>query len=125
MDASATFWFPCDVGECRTARQVIREFLGSSGWRGSHDDAIVIVSELFENAVRHAHSDVRLLVRLDGPLLHMEVHDRDHSTNVRVTPATSAGGYGLRLIQSLSCEWGWSRDTEGKVVWAELLAIPT
>jgi hypothetical protein len=30
------------------------------------------------------------------------------------------GGYGLRVVEALSIEWGWKASSPGKVVWADL-----
>ena len=69
------------------ARQATHEALAS--WRMAHveETAVLLVSELVTNAVRHAHTGGSALVlRLEtaGPWLRIEVHDADPSCRSRV-----------------------------------------
>ena len=110
------------------ARQATREVLAS--WRVAHleETALLFVSELVTNAVRHAASGGPMLVlRLEaaGTSLRIEVHDADPQ---RPQPGTPDGldesGYGFVIIDALANKWGVSETATGKAVWAELDTRP-
>jgi anti-sigma regulatory factor (Ser/Thr protein kinase) len=99
-----------------------------AGWGlPAPDDAVVIVSELVENAVRHARGDPTLRVELRDAVLSIAVGDDDPSPP-RLVPMTdttrlSTGGRGVAVIDQLASAWGHSpRLGGGKVVWAVLPA---
>lgn len=105
------------------ARQFTRSTLASWQSPGSHDDIVLVVSELVTNALLHGHGTpmVRLL---DGDdRVRVEVCDDSPLLPVshRVTPTS---GLGLRVVEQLSSAWGASRRGRGKVVWCELPATP-
>jgi signal transduction histidine kinase len=105
------------------ARQFTRSTLAS--WRspGSHDDIVLVVSELVTNALLHGHGTP--VVRLQDGADHVRVEVCDDSpllpVSHRVTPTS---GLGLRVVEQLSAAWGASRRGRGKVVWCELPAAP-
>ncbi|GLZ28799.1 hypothetical protein Lesp02_09890 [Lentzea sp. NBRC 105346] len=98
------------------ARTFVRD--ACKRWRVSliADDVVVIASELVENAVQHAESEMvlRLELRPDG--LSVAVRDEDPR------PPTRLGlGHGTDLVARLSRTSGWSPAFDGgKVVWAVL-----
>jgi anti-sigma regulatory factor (Ser/Thr protein kinase) len=89
------------------------------------DDAVLILSELLSNALRHARAlpsgNVRAAwwVRPDD-LLAIEVTDGGSSTRPRqASPSLSAhGGRGLSIIGTLATEWGVRGAPEEVTVWA-------
>ncbi|MYW05061.1 ATP-binding protein [Streptomyces sp. SID3343] len=89
------------------------------------DDAVLILSELLSNALRHARAlpsgNVRAAwwVRPDG-LLAIEVTDGGSSTRPRqASPSLSAhGGRGLSIIGTLAADWGVRGSHEEVTVWA-------
>ena len=86
------------------------------------DDAVLVVSELVSNAVRHGAGDTIAveLIHHDGRL-RITVCDDDTSTVTLRTGATRAEeGRGLRMVDDLSLDWGVDYLTSGKAVWAEL-----
>jgi anti-anti-sigma regulatory factor len=94
--------------------------------RGS---AVLVVSELVSNAVRHAGTPLEVAVALRGEHLHLSVRDRSPSPPrpARVDPdltALSEGGRGLYLVDFCSTAWGTTPTSDGKVVWAMLRAAP-
>src|ERR1700733_4939662 len=106
------------------ARQATRKVLTS--WRVAHleETALLVVSELVTNAVRHAaRGGSMLILRLEGggTSLRIEVHDADPQ---RPRPGTPDGldesGYGFVIIDALANKWGVSETATGKAVWAEL-----
>ncbi|MEV6688549.1 ATP-binding protein [Streptomyces sp. NPDC051130] len=108
------------------ARAQLREILAWWGVSELEGDALLVVSELLTNAVRHAAGprDRELETRYarlpDG--LRIEVHDvgtgRPH---VRVPELEGNGGRGLFLVAAVADRWGvGERVGPGKRVWAEL-----
>lgn len=92
------------------------------------DDAGLVVTELFTNAVRHTDSEKVTCVLQDiGTVVRLEVTDQGRGTGVPVPCAAEAdeeGGRGLLLVSMLSLAWGSdpAEDGTGRVVWAELAA---
>nr|WP_311737257.1 ATP-binding protein [Streptomyces sp. Ag109_O5-1] len=114
----------------RVARRSMRERLSAWGLPGELcEDAVLLVSELATNAVRHTFS-VRILCGMgliaDG-CLRLEVHDHDYSRRslLRREPGPDdEGGRGLLLVEQLADSWGVDRSrlTSGHAVWATLTA---
>lgn len=110
---------------------MLREQL--DGWGvggGVADTAVLLLSELVTNAVRHARvpqgREIGALFALRDDVLRVEVAD---ASNVAPTPRTpdkdDAGGRGLLLVSTMADDWGVSpREGVGKVVWAELKLSP-
>jgi anti-sigma regulatory factor (Ser/Thr protein kinase) len=90
------------------------------------DDAGLIVSELFTNAVRYSGSDkVACAVSLTAGLVHLEVADQGYGITVphaKAATPDAEGGRGLLLVGALSSAWGVRTpgDGSGRVVWAEI-----
>ncbi|MBB4895909.1 anti-sigma regulatory factor (Ser/Thr protein kinase) [Streptomyces olivoverticillatus] len=90
------------------------------------DDAQLVVSELFTNAVRHTDSDkVSCQLRINGARLRIEVADQGHTPTeprARCSGADEESGRGLLLVGALSQAWGVRPDDSGRgrVVWADL-----
>lgn len=110
------------------ARQATREVLAS--WRVAHleETALLFVSELVTNAVRHAASRGSMLVlrlEAEGTSLRIEVHDGDPQWPQPGTPAgLDESGYGFVIVDALANTWGVSETPTGKAVWAELDTRP-
>jgi serine/threonine-protein kinase RsbW len=90
------------------------------------DDAGLVVTELFTNAVRHTDSEKITCALQDvGTAVRLEVTDQGRGSAVPAPCAAGAdeeGGRGLLLVSLLSLAWGSdpSEDGTGRVVWAEL-----
>ncbi|KOT87331.1 hypothetical protein ADK86_36490 [Streptomyces sp. NRRL F-5755] len=90
------------------------------------DEALLVLSELVTNAVRHGRAtaereiETRYLREPDG--VRIEVRDwADERPVIRVSSDT--GGWGLCLVGELSARWGVDeRDGAGKSVWAVVTA---
>ena len=110
------------------ARQATHEALVSWGMAGLDDTAVLLVSELVTNTVRHARTGgTALVLRLEatGPTLRIEVHDADPNWPEPRTPDRLDGsGFGFVLIDALADKWGVREATIGKAVWVELAAGP-
>ena len=79
------------------------------------DDAVIVASELVENAVVHARTGCRLAIRLDDRGLTIAVRDRGPFTVLHPRP-----GHGLFMVAEVSRAWDVSPTEEGKSVWALL-----
>lgn len=106
------------------ARRFVADRLSEWGWADAVDDAELCTSELVTNALLHAHTDARLLVRVDDDAVRVEVHDGSRHLPARGGPVVDDAmtGRGLLLIESLATAWGVEPDAAGKSVWFELAA---
>lgn len=110
------------------ARSAAGAWLGT--WElpeSTRDDAVLIVSELATNAIRHTASSRFLccVALAADDLVHLEVHDNGALIG-RLDPRSPGlddeGGRGLLLVQHLSLRWGVTRSllTGGNAVWARV-----
>jgi len=118
---------PCSTRSVRDARAWVRTDLASSALpREVVEDALLVVSELVSNSLRHAR-------RLPGDRIGLAWWWHDRSVTVEVTdgggssfpvarlPATSAiGGRGLAMVAAVSADWGVDRSPAETTVWAVL-----
>ena len=106
------------------ARQATREVLASRHAAHVEETAVLFVSELVTNAVRHASTRGSMLVlRLEaaGTSLRIEVHDADPRWPRPGIPAgLDESGFGFVIVDALATKWGVSATATGKAVWAEL-----
>lgn len=87
------------------------------------ETALLLVSELATNAIRHGSPPVRLSLRLHGDRLRVEVTDSSPALPELGHPGPDqTGGRGLQIVQQLAARWGSSasRRPLGKTVWFEL-----
>lgn len=135
-DASGAARQPDDAGQpacLHAAREFVARTLGARHAR--LDTAVLLTSELVTNSVLHSESGcpggtvtITLISIADG--VRVEVID-DGSVNeptVRLSGAESSevaeSGRGLQLVEFLSANWGYYRDTAGTVTWFELTEQP-
>ncbi|MEW9530803.1 ATP-binding protein [Microbispora sp. NPDC049125] len=116
--------FPGTAAAVQCARTFIADALGG---RGRADDAVLLVSELATNAVRHTVSGApggvfEVDVLVDGACVHVEVHDGGGSGApcVRARDDDAMNGRGVAIMEALADRWGYYRDEAGAVVWFEL-----
>jgi anti-anti-sigma regulatory factor/anti-sigma regulatory factor (Ser/Thr protein kinase) len=90
-----------------------------------------IVSELTQNAVEHAGTDIDVTATLRGRYLHLGVHDRSpEPPRLRKTSIFNPRapmeqrGEGLRIVGRYSAQWGCVITPDGKNVWAILTVDP-
>ena len=90
------------------------------------DEAEIVVSELFTNALRHGSplGDGTIRVRWKVRFEVVEIEVTDGGSDTVPTPAPRAvwapSGRGLRIVRALAHEWGVSDDKLGRTVWAAL-----
>jgi serine/threonine-protein kinase RsbW len=129
----------CEEAAVRFARAHARDAFAK--WdvpEDTADSAVLIVSELVTNAVRHARKPTqtppwattpppgRLALTLWGypEYLLIYVYDQDRTPPIlRPTTADAQSGRGLHLVDKLSSEWGYVYPTphSGKTVYAKLI----
>jgi serine/threonine-protein kinase RsbW len=106
------------------ARQATRETLPAWQLAQLEETALLLVSELVTNAVRHARNQGRMIaLRLETTAggLRIEVHDGDSRWPQPGTPdGLAESGFGFVLVDALSRTWGVTDLAVGKAVWAEL-----
>jgi len=104
------------------ARAAVRD--ACAQWQVSSmiNDAVLVASELVENAVAHAHSESSLRIELRRGGLSIAVRDRDPEPATLVPSQPHAPGFrGLELVDRVTVAWGSTPSTDGgKIVWAVL-----
>ena len=109
----------------RAARVFVGEVLGPGHPRG--DDAVLLVSEVFGNSVRHSGSGVpgetvTVAVIVGDGVIRVEVTDRAGPGTPELRPASrdAEGGRGLQLVAGLAARWGSRRRGGRMLTWFEL-----
>ena len=125
------FPLPAHKTSVSTARHRIDESLAAWGAPDSvRDDAALIISELFTNALIHTDSlDIVCRVLASPRGVYLSITDQGHGpTGPRVCPADrdedcedAESGRGLLLVSTLAATWGVATDPgHGRTVWAVL-----
>ncbi len=108
----------------KTARGWIGYIVSTYAGAVDPDDAALVVSELFGNAVMHGPRGGRVLVGYvlwrDGA--RVVVCDGGGASLPRLGEGTglAEGGRGLRVVDALGARWGSFRTGQGQVVWCDL-----
>jgi anti-sigma regulatory factor (Ser/Thr protein kinase) len=92
--------------------------------RDTTETALLLVSELATNAIRHGAPPVRLSLRLEQDRLRVEVTDSSPALPEVGHPSPDeTGGRGLLIVQQLAAKWGARALPRrvGKTVWFDLL----
>ncbi|WP_338058569.1 ATP-binding protein [Streptomyces noursei] len=116
---------PCCVA---LARAELRNVLDRWGLAMVADDALLVLSELLTNAVRHAQvsrgREIETRYSREPQGIRIEVHDAADNWPQPRTP-DAYGGRGLTIVAALAACWGTEvRDGGiGKAVWA-VIAVP-
>ncbi|WP_344259574.1 SpoIIE family protein phosphatase [Streptomyces sodiiphilus] len=117
---TAAWTFPAEPPAVRRVRAAVRQTLLHWNLLSVIDDSVLMVSELFTNALRYAHGPVE--VRMErGSSLRIEVSDPTADPPLRRAPGPEdEGGRGLQLVARESLRWGTRPEPPGKTVWFEL-----
>ncbi|MDX3713776.1 ATP-binding protein [Streptomyces europaeiscabiei] len=96
--------------------------------RGVADDAVLVVSELATNAVRHTLSGsvggwflVVVAFRADGVRLEVVDQGGDNVPEMCDVVSQDNGGRGLWLVSACAKDWGVKDVPSGRTVWADLI----
>jgi hypothetical protein len=110
------------VGAARLSRQLVTEACARWDLPELAGPACIVVTEMVNNVVAHAHTAMTVRLALRGDTLTVAVRDHDPTVPQFTGPVspTSYGGRGLLLIDSVARRWGNLRLDDGKVVWAIL-----
>jgi anti-sigma regulatory factor (Ser/Thr protein kinase) len=91
------------------------------------DDAVLLVSEIFGNSVRHSRSGapgetITVAVKVMDSVVRVEVIDRSGPGVPELNPdgQDGEGGRGLQLVADLAARWGWRRRGGRTTTWFEL-----
>ncbi|MEU0083191.1 ATP-binding protein [Streptomyces sp. NPDC006274] len=125
-----SFELPARVEHVSRARRLVSARLTGWGVDGDpYDTALLVVSELFTNAI--VHTDGHLVaceVQVGADRLRVTVQDQGcAATGPRVCHgAAGERGRGLLLVEAVSRAWGTydAAPGTGRVVWAELAYTP-
>jgi anti-sigma regulatory factor (Ser/Thr protein kinase) len=111
----------------RLARQAFAVELDAVGVRpADRDDAMLVLSELVSNAVKHAaplpSGDIRVRWEVLDELLHIEITDGGAGTRPHASVAvlSALGGRGLDIVRTVSTQWGVTEGEGSVTVWAEV-----
>ena len=109
------------------ARRFIAQSLADHVAPSVLETALLLVSELVSNSVRHSAAPegeaavVRVYLWREGCRLEVEDPGRDREIAARPPDLLHGGGLGLQLVQKLSDRWGVVRAAEGPTcVWVQL-----
>src|SRR5205085_11601344 len=95
--------------------------LRGAGWDTAVDTAVLLVSELVTNAIRHARGPCFLVVAFDEGAVELSVEDGDsHMPAPRPAVGLDEDGRGLMLVSALADEWGVRLLPGGKATWFRL-----
>jgi len=123
-DIGTTFTgsYRCDPIVPSVARRELKAWLrGRTGPGENIDDAILVISELVTNAVIHAKTAASVVVEMAQTEIAVAVHDGSQALPALIPfSGERAGGVGLRVVDALTREWGWTSAASGKKVWAVL-----
>ncbi|WP_166664282.1 SpoIIE family protein phosphatase [Actinophytocola oryzae] len=112
--------FPGDAGAPSAARRFVRATLARARRDDVADDAVLLASELCENAVLHGGTGFTIeLVVLDGGAVTITVTDQGPSP-MELRRAVQPGGRGLTLVDGVADAWGSRHDRRGHHVWFTL-----
>jgi anti-sigma regulatory factor (Ser/Thr protein kinase) len=119
-------WAPASVA---VARKRLGADLSAAGiFDAAVGDAVLVVSELLSNAIRHARplpgANVQVAWAVDQDAIEVAVSDGGAPTTPLPAHATvsSLGGRGLDIVEYLARTWGVRSDDSGQTVWAVLAA---
>ena len=117
---------PAQAASVGAARRRVRTTLHGWSLERVGDDACLVVTELFTNAVLHSGSDhVTCALWASEGLLHIEVTDQGYRAAgpaVRRAGDGEENGRGLVLVSHLAHQWGVVHPVPGtgRTVWAAL-----
>jgi anti-sigma regulatory factor (Ser/Thr protein kinase) len=111
----------------RLARHAFADQIAAAGVEGeARDDAMLVLSELVSNAVKHAaplpSGEITVRWSVDDEVLHIEITDGGASTRPRagVAALSALGGRGLDIVRTVSRHWGVTEGEGAVTVWAEI-----
>jgi anti-sigma regulatory factor (Ser/Thr protein kinase) len=111
----------------RLARHAFADQLEAAGVPAEdREDAMLVLSELVSNAVKHAaplpSGEIRVRWEVAQDVLHIEITDGGAGTRPHAGEAalSSLGGRGLDIVRTVSTQWGVTEGDGSVTVWAEV-----
>jgi len=103
------------------ARAFVEDCCEKWGLGDASETAVLIVSELATNAVKHSRTPVTVWLarRLDRIVLSVQDGSSGHSQLGRPIE-TDEQGHGMVVVDVLAQRWGEREVPEGKMIWAEI-----
>jgi serine/threonine-protein kinase RsbW len=118
--ATASFTLPPVARSSASARETLRNVLGTWADEGLRADAALLLTELVANCVRHARSPMQIQLTVEHDLLRAEVRDGSALNPLPREPDEN-GGRGVLILNALASRWGvLGHPGAGKTVWFEL-----
>jgi anti-anti-sigma regulatory factor len=110
------------MGAARRSRELVTEACARWDQPALAGPACIVVTEMVNNVVTHAKTPMIVLLAIRRDAMAVAVRDRSSIVPqfTGPVPATSYGGRGLLLIDSVADRWGSLPLEQGKVVWALL-----
>jgi anti-sigma regulatory factor (Ser/Thr protein kinase) len=103
------------------ARGFTAGVLEEAGLRDKVDTAVLLVSEIVTNALRHGIPPAALTITFRDDVLEVAVEDADTTMPVPRQPdPLDESGRGFVLVQALSADWGIRPLPTGKTTWFRL-----
>jgi PAS domain S-box-containing protein len=110
-----------DPRAARAARDFIASQVSGAELTGLRETAVLLVSEVVTNALRHSHGRVELELWRFADRVRVEVSDETSRGPVQAgADLLDESGRGVPLMDVLSDRWGTTPQGAGKVVWFEL-----
>jgi anti-sigma regulatory factor (Ser/Thr protein kinase) len=112
---------PVDARSVAAARRLLRSTLDGHQ-QATIEDAVLMISELVTNAVRHARAAVLVLVTDHRHTVHVSVTDDNPTLPVagREPEHHATSGRGLGIVDTLADRWGIIPTSDGKTIWFEI-----
>jgi anti-sigma regulatory factor (Ser/Thr protein kinase) len=109
-----------ELGSPGAARRLLKQWFAAALEPDELDTAVLLVSELVTNAVRHGDGNITLKSRLDEDRLLVEVIDEGggFERKIRDRSFENVGDCGLEIVDSESSRWGAHEGTTH--VWFEI-----
>ena len=121
-ESQGSVTLPAELSSGSQARRYLRETLPPMGCLHVLEDAVLLLTELVNNAVIHANSGAEVQIRRTADSLYVEVTDKGAGGALRRDATTTEmGGRGLALLDCVARSWGTDTDGAwGHRVWFEL-----
>ena len=128
LDKGAEFAIklPAKASNIATMRRFLAHALVLCDSTTHEGEAALVLSELLSNALEYGASAVlSVVLRVEVDRLTIEVADESPNEPRLRDPGSGRNGRGLRIVDGVADDWGWSFPDDGhKVVWAALDAEP-
>ena len=103
------------------ARRAVREHVLARGQEDLLDAVELVLSELVGNVVVHVGGDVTVKATVTEDEVLVEVSDRSPvAPHLRIFSQVSATGRGMRLVHTLSSDYGLRTQEDGKTIWVRI-----